>query len=318
MSLDSFEAPTIGAPTADLLQLTVAEIRDETHDVTTFTFRPEGGVPRYAAGQSMTLKLSIGGETLFRTFSLASAPDGSGTITMTIKAHAKGRVTRWLHDELVVGARLEGRLPKGCFTIDARMADRIALVSAGSGASPLMAMLRHLAAAAPETDVHWLHAARTLHDIFFARELAELQARMPHLKVAMLVSRPEPGWFGFVGRLGWRQVSVALPDYGSAPSQPSRRRRYRPMGRPRAMRSGSATSISPPSRTRHCCRPRRARPSSSPAAVPPGCVAPAGSASSRVQLRCGMKAGSRPRRRRKATSCLFLAATLGCDDRALK
>lgn len=214
MSLDTLEAPTMGAPTVDLLQLTVAEVRDETHDVKTFVFRPEGGAPRYQAGQSMTLKLAIDGETLFRTFSLASAPDASGTIAMTIKAHVKGRVTRWLHDELVVGARLEGRPPKGRFTIDSRTTDRIALVSAGSGASPLMAMLRHLAATAPDIDVHWLHAARTPRDILFAHELAELQARMPNLKVAMLVSRPEPGWFGFAGRLGRRLVSVALPDYG--------------------------------------------------------------------------------------------------------
>ncbi len=214
MSTDVLEAPAAIAPSAELLTLTVAEIRDETHDVKTFVFRPEGGAPRYAAGQSMTLKLAIDGETLFRTFSLASAPDTSGTIAMTIKAHAKGRATRWLHDELAIGARLEGRMPKGRFTIDGRTTDKLALVSAGSGASPLMAMLRHLAATKPETDVHWLHAARTPRDILFSCELAELQARMPKLKVAMLASRPEPGWFGFAGRLGRRLVSVALPDYG--------------------------------------------------------------------------------------------------------
>ncbi|MGX1788157.1 2Fe-2S iron-sulfur cluster-binding protein [Bosea sp. NPDC055332] len=214
MSTDVLEAPAAIAPSAELLTLTVVEIRDETHDVKTFVFRPDGGVPSYAAGQSMTLKLAIDGETLFRTFSLASAPDASGTIAMTIKAHAKGRVTRWLHDALTVGTQLEGRLPRGRFTIDSRTTGRLALVSAGSGASPLMAMLRHLATSAPEIDAHWLHAVRTPRDILFARELAELQERMPNLKVAMLVSRPEPGWFGFAGRLGRRLISVALPDYG--------------------------------------------------------------------------------------------------------
>jgi ferredoxin-NADP reductase len=197
-----------------LLQLTVTDIRDETHDVKTFVFRADGGLPRHAAGQSMTLKLAIAGETLFRTFSLASAPDPSGTIAMTIKAHANGRATRWLHDELAIGARLEGRPPKGRFTIESRSTQRLALVSAGSGASPLMAMLRDLAASAPDIDLHWLHAARSPRDILFADELAALQARMPRLKIAMLVSRPEPGWFGFVGRLGRRLVSVAVPDYG--------------------------------------------------------------------------------------------------------
>lgn len=214
MSTDLLETPAAAAGPGAVLVLTVVDIRDETHDVKTFVFRPEGSVPAHAAGQSMTLKLAIGGEALFRTFSLASAPDASGTIAMTIKAHSRGRATRWLHDELAIGARLEGRPPKGRFTIDTRATDRIALVSAGSGASPLMAMLRHLAVTAPDTDIHWLHAARTPRDVLFGLELAALQARMPGLKVAVAVSRPEPGWFGFSGRLGRRLVSVALPDFG--------------------------------------------------------------------------------------------------------
>lgn len=214
MNVDSLEAAGGLPPSRDLLRLTVVEIRDETHDVKTFVFRPEGAAPAYSAGQSMTLRLELGGETLFRTFSLASAPDASGTVAMTIKAHAKGRATRWLHDELKVGARLEARPPRGRFTIDGRGTDRLALVSAGSGASPLMAMLRHLAATVPDIDVHWFHAARTPRDVLFARELAALQERMPGLRLSVLVSRPEPGWFGFSGRLGRRLVSVALPDFG--------------------------------------------------------------------------------------------------------
>ncbi len=214
MNADSLEGADGLAPSRDRLRLTVVEIRDETHDVKTFVFRSEAAIPAYSAGQSVTLELELGGETLFRTFSLSSAPDASGTLAMTIKAHAKGRATRWLHDELKIGARLDARPPKGRFIIDSRRMDRVALVSAGSGASPLMAMLRHLAATAPDIDIHWLHAARTPGDVLFARELAALQVRMPLLKVAMLVSRPEPGWFGFSGRLGRRLVSVALPDFG--------------------------------------------------------------------------------------------------------
>lgn len=172
------------------------------------------GIGHYEAGQSVTLRLTIDGETLFRTFSLASAPGRDETIAMTIKAHAKGRATRWLHEHLSVGDIIDGRSPRGRFTITGRQTETIALVSAGSGASPLMAMLRHLAATAPQSDIAWLHAARTPADILFAAELIQLQRQMPNLKVAMLVSRPEPGWFGFTGRLNRRLVSVALPDFG--------------------------------------------------------------------------------------------------------
>jgi ferredoxin-NADP reductase len=213
MSLpETLEAPR-AAPASDLLRLAVVAIERETADIRTFVFRPEGGVPAYRAGQSMTLRLPIEGGTLHRTFSLASAPGGD-TLAMTIKAHPQGRATRWLHERLVVGDVIEARSPRGRFTIENRTTDKVALVSAGSGASPLMAMLRHLAATAPDTDIAWLHAARTPDDILFSRELTELQARMPRLRVAMLVSAPRPGWFGFSGRLNRRIASVALPDLG--------------------------------------------------------------------------------------------------------
>jgi ferredoxin-NADP reductase len=198
---------------ADFLRLAVVAIRPETEDIKTFVFQPESGMPTYEAGQSITLRLVVDGETLHRTFSLASAPGGE-TLAMTIKAHRRGRATCWLHERLAIGDVVEGRAPRGRFTIASRKTNRIALVSAGSGASPLMAMLRHLAQVAPDSDVAWLHAARTPGDLLFSGELAELQARMPHLGVAMLASRPAPGWFGYRGRLARRLVSVAMPDFG--------------------------------------------------------------------------------------------------------
>ena len=254
--------------------LEVVAIRPETADVKTFVFRSQVGLPAHEAGQSMTLRLAIDGEMLFRTFSLASAPGGD-TLAMTIKADAKGCATRWLHDSLAIGDVIEARGPRGRFTIASRQTDRLALVSAGSGASPLMAMLRHLAATALDTDIAWLHAARTPADILFARELAEIQASMPRLTVAMLVSRPAPGWFGFSGRLNRRLVSVALPDFGrrevfccgpagfmdEARSRPQRLppcRRARPR---RGLPSCSARSASRRGPTRPCWKPPRARPS---------------------------------------------------------
>lgn len=211
--VDIAGAPAVQDRTGVLRLATVA-IAVETPDIKTFVFRPVGGVPAYEAGQSMTLRLTIDGETVHRTFSLASAPGGAETLAMTIKAHADGRATRWLHERLALGDIIEARAPKGCFTIAMRQTERIALVSAGSGASPLMAMLRHLANTAPATDIAWLHAARTPADLLFTSELCELQRDMRALKVAMLVSRPEPGWFGFSGRLNRRLVSVAVPDFG--------------------------------------------------------------------------------------------------------
>ncbi|MBI3506607.1 MAG: iron-sulfur cluster-binding domain-containing protein [Proteobacteria bacterium] len=196
------------------IRLRVTAIRHETRDVTTFVFRPESGSIDHAAGQSMTLRLPIDGEILHRTFSIASAPGSGDTIEMTVKAHPQGRATGWMRRSLAVGDLIEGQAPRGRFRIDGRSTDRLALVSAGSGASPLMAMLRYLSQTASGIDVTWVHWARTPSDVLFADELAVLQKRCAGLKVAVVVTAPKPGWFGFTGRPSRRLLSVAVPDLG--------------------------------------------------------------------------------------------------------
>jgi len=193
------------------LTLTCLAVRDETPNVKTFTFEASDDFP-HEAGQAMTLALPVDGETLYRTFSIASAPGRDRRFEMTIKAHPAGRATAWLHRTLKAGDVVLGRRPRGRFTLAHRKAAKIALLSGGSGATPLMSMLRHLAAVEPEADVAWFHAAHSRAEILFERELARLQTLMPNLSAAITVSRGEPGWFGLKGRMTRRLLSVAIPD----------------------------------------------------------------------------------------------------------
>ncbi|MGQ3027177.1 MAG: 2Fe-2S iron-sulfur cluster-binding protein [Ferrovibrionaceae bacterium] len=185
-------------------------VRDETPTVKSFALRPRETGFCHLPGQAVTLALDIAGETLYRTFSIASAPGGE-TIELTIKRHPQGRATGWLHQVLGPGMTVSASGPVGRFVLDG--AGPVAFVSAGSGASPLMAMLRHLAATAPGTDVAWFHAARDEEEVVFARELTALQRQLPKLSVSVVLSRPGPGWFGYRGRLGRRLLSVAIPDF---------------------------------------------------------------------------------------------------------
>lgn len=82
----------------------------------------------------------------------------------------------------------------------------------GSGATPLISMLRELAATDPRADVVWIHLSRTPDELPFTGDLSHLQAFMPNLTVAMAVSQPTPGWFGYRGRLTRRLLSAAAPD----------------------------------------------------------------------------------------------------------
>lgn len=197
------------APTRMLRCVTV---RDETADIRTFVFRSVDLQPiPFAAGQALTLVLPVDGERLMRTFSIASAP-ADEAVEITVKAHPAGRATPWMHRNIVPGMTIEATGPRGGFVLGPDIPARIAFVSAGSGATPLMAMLRSMTDA--DADVAWFHAARTPADILFASDLAILQRRMPRLRVAVAVSRPAPGWFGYHGRVSRRLLSTAIPDLG--------------------------------------------------------------------------------------------------------
>lgn len=184
-------------------------VHNETAGIKTFVFAPETGRPiDFAAGQAMTLALRIDADRLMRTFSIASAPGGD-TIELTIKAHAGGRVTSWMHDNIGPGTLVEASGPRGNFVLGSGL-ERVAFISAGSGATPLMAMLRSMTGS--DQDVVWFHAARNPDDILFAGGLAAMQRQMPRLRVAVSVSRPTPGWFGYTGRVSRRLLSTAIPD----------------------------------------------------------------------------------------------------------
>lgn len=187
----------------------------ETDDVRTFVLRPEdGSAPSFRPGQAMTLALDVAGRRLYRTFSLAAPHNADGTVAMTIKSQPGNGATAWMHAQLRPGMVIEAKGPQGRFVLAEAPSERIALVSAGSGAAPLMAMLRFMAARMPDADVAWFHAAKSATDILFASELARLQTAMPRLAVTVALSRPGPGWFGYRGRTTRRMLSTAVPDFG--------------------------------------------------------------------------------------------------------
>jgi glycine betaine catabolism B len=216
--IDALEEQFPATPDAPVDRvLECVAVRCESPDVKTFVFRDTArDAPRFVAGQSMLLTLDIGGERVDRTFSIASAPGTvaeSDTLELALKRQPAGRVTHWLHDELKPGMRVRSRYPLGVFRLDAMPQGPIALVSAGSGASPLMSMLRTLARHAPGQDIAWFHAARRVEDILFADEIAALQTRMPKLQATVTLSQPGPGWFGLRGRVSRRLIAAAMPDF---------------------------------------------------------------------------------------------------------
>ena len=156
---------------------TVVEIRRET--ATAKTFRMEFDEPtNYLAGQHYVLRLTApNGYTASRSYSIASDPDGSNEIELTVERLPEGEVSSFMHDEVIIGDELEVRGPIGGWFVW-RGDTSALLVGGGSGVVPLMAMLR-LARRTGRLDlVQLIVSTRTPEDLYYATELRDLQANV--------------------------------------------------------------------------------------------------------------------------------------------
>jgi ferredoxin-NADP reductase/MOSC domain-containing protein YiiM len=130
-------------------------------------------------GQFVVLRLhpDPGAAPLLRSYSLSSAPKADH-YRISIKQEEHGAASSYLHDRIRVGDCLEASAPRGAFTLrsDERPA---ALISAGVGATPVLAMLHALAATGSTREVWWLYGARNRAEHPFARECDELLRQLP-------------------------------------------------------------------------------------------------------------------------------------------
>jgi ferredoxin-NADP reductase len=197
---------------------TIQAIRQETPRVKTFTLAlPEK--PPHRAGQHYDIRLTApDGYQAQRSYSIASEPERSGSIDLTVERIEDGEVSTYLHDVLVPGDSLEVRGPVGGYFVwEASQASPLLLVAGGSGIVPLMAMIRHRCAAGSTNPTHLLYSSRTAEDIIYAQELDQLQRNQPGLEVFHTLTRTQPpGWKGYARRIDPEMLrEVAAPLGGS-------------------------------------------------------------------------------------------------------
>ncbi|MFI2435827.1 ferredoxin reductase [Streptomyces sp. NPDC018693] len=151
---------------------TVAGIRRETPRAASFRLAVPGW-PGHVPGQHLMLRLTAeDGYTAQRHYSIASAPDDSGHIELTLDHVEGGEVSGWFHTVARPGDRVEVRGPVSGFF--AWPGDRPALlVGAGSGVVPLMSMVRHHRARALDVPLRLLVSARGPEELIYAREYGE-------------------------------------------------------------------------------------------------------------------------------------------------
>ena len=175
-------------------QLTVTDVHGESDSVISIRLEDPGGAPLPAArpGQYLTLRIQPNDESrsLLRNYSLSGPPD-AGHYRITVKREHDGAVSGYLHTRLSVGDRLDIAAPRGTFILD-RTEAPVLLISAGIGATPVLAMLHALAKEHSEREIWWLHGTRSSRDHSFAAEARTLLASLPHVHTHVCYSRPDP------------------------------------------------------------------------------------------------------------------------------
>jgi ferredoxin-NADP reductase/MOSC domain-containing protein YiiM len=170
--------------------LRVAAVRRESASVVSFTLDGSADAP---PGSYLTVRVDAG----VRSYSL------SDVAALRISVKRDGAVSSYLQEHVAAGDELEVAAPRGSFVL--RAGERpVVLISAGVGATPVLAMLHALVRERSSRPVWWLHGARNAAEHAFADEVDALLAALPDAHRLVAYSRPEPGDAGYdvAGRLG--------------------------------------------------------------------------------------------------------------------
>ncbi len=170
----------------------VIGIDRESTSVMSLRLAPVDGppLPVAAPGQFVALRLAISdhGPTTIRSYSLSGRP-GRPEYRVSVKREPDGVVSSFVHTHLRVGTVLDLAAPRGTFILAAGD-DPVLLVSAGIGATPVLAMLHALADAASTREVRWLHGARNSSEDPFAAEVRSLLSHLPNARSDICYSAP--------------------------------------------------------------------------------------------------------------------------------
>lgn len=197
--------------------MTCTAIINETHDVKSFRLEQDvGTLFLFKPGDSVVLEFAARGKRVFRNYTIASSPSKPHSIILTIKRDPQGLVSRWLHDHFVVGEKLSVSGPAGMFNCVDIPAEKMLMLSGGSGITPVMSMSRWLCdATAGGHDIRFVHSARTPADIIYRNELEFMDRQFGGFAYDAICESPggEAGWDGATGFLTSDLLTSLAPDF---------------------------------------------------------------------------------------------------------
>jgi len=208
--------------TAGFRPLRVAQIKRECTDVVSFVLQPIDGKPLTipGAGQFIVLRIRprLDDAPIFRSYSL-SGPPCDRQYRISVKREAGGAAGSYLFDGVGIDDVLDASEPRGNFTLR-RGPGAVVLLSAGIGATPVLAMLHALVASNTAQEVWWLHSAHDGRSHAFAAEARQLLDKLVHARSQVWYSHPaaedRPGSdYDATGRMGLKAIeALGVPRDG--------------------------------------------------------------------------------------------------------
>jgi NAD(P)H-flavin reductase len=179
----------------------------------TFVYRLELGEPLpFLAGQFVNLAVPEAKPRPERSYSVYSSPANPAALDLCIKLFEGGAASEYLR-RARVGDTLDIRGPFGVFTLKDDH-DPVIFVATATGIAPFRSMLYERAAARDPRRFRLYFGVRDQGDLFALDDLAELAATLPDFRYTVCLSRPNPGWTGFTGR-----VTAALAEDFPTPTE---------------------------------------------------------------------------------------------------
>jgi ring-1,2-phenylacetyl-CoA epoxidase subunit PaaE len=193
--------------------LTVKEVRPETDTCVSIAFDvPEELLTdyRFEPGQHLTLKTTIDGEEVRRSYSICTAPEDKD-LRVAVKWLEGGKFSTYANEELKEGTELDVMIPMGRFVmpLDPANEKQYVAFAAGSGITPIMAHMKTILKKEPKSSFTLFYGNRTSRDVIFLEEIEALKNKyLGRLSVFYVLSKEHPGSDLFYGRINVDKCNV--------------------------------------------------------------------------------------------------------------
>ena len=185
----------------------VERIKKETDDAATVLIKPGWEWPGHEPGQYVRIGIVVDGVHHWRAYSLTSDPDrDDGWISITPKLVDEGAVSPYLVRDCRPGVIVKLSDVEGQFVLPDPAPEKLLFISAGSGITPIMSMLRHLDRIDGLGDTVVIHSARTEDEIIFGEQLRKLEDKHEGFKLHKQLTQD-------MGRFAPDHLDELCPDW---------------------------------------------------------------------------------------------------------